>query len=200
MYKHILVPTDGSKLSGKAVTEAVKLAATCGAKITLLHVVSDYRKAMSETYAVPAAMAAPIQKKFQDEAATRSRKIIDTAGAVAKAASIPCGGVSVISDSPYETIIKQAGKSKCDVMVMASHGRRGLQGFLLGSETSKVLCYTEDAGARGALRRWCVQAIQVAPQPYVQHRPSAQFPCGCSGRIHPAYWRRVRRPGWRGWR
>ena len=92
---------------------------------------------------VPAAMAAPIQKKFQDEAATRSRKVIDTAGAVAKAASIPCGGVSVISDSPYETIIKQAGKSKCDVMVMASHGRRGLQGFLLGSETTKVLCYTK---------------------------------------------------------
>jgi nucleotide-binding universal stress UspA family protein len=143
MYKHILVPTDGSKLSGKAVAEAVKLAATCGAKITLLHVVSDYRKAMSETYAVPAAMAAPIQKKFQDEAATRSRKIIDTAGAVAKAASIPCGGVSVISDSPYETIIKQAGKSKCDVIVMASHGRRGLQGFLLGSETTKVLCHTK---------------------------------------------------------
>lgn len=92
---------------------------------------------------VPAAMAAPIQKKFQDEAATRSRKIIDTAGAVAKAASIPCGGVSVISDSPTETIIKQAGKSKCDVIVMASHGRRSLQGFLLGSETTKVLCHTK---------------------------------------------------------
>ena len=88
-------------------------------------------------------MAAPIQKKFQDEAATRSRKIIDTAGAVAKAASIRCGGVSVISDSPTETIIKKAGKSKCDVIVMASHGRRSLQGFLLGSETTKVLCYTK---------------------------------------------------------
>jgi len=49
----------------------------------------------------------------------------------------------VISDSPYETIIKQAGKSKCDVIVMASHGRRGLQGFLLGSETTKVLCHTK---------------------------------------------------------
>jgi len=143
MYKHILLPTDGSKLSGEAVTEVVKLAATCGAKITLLHVVSDYRKAMSETYAVPAAMAAPIQKKFQDEAAACSHKIIDTAGAVAKAVSIPCSGVSVISDSPYETIIKQAGKSKCDVIVMASHGRRGLQGFLLGSETTKVLCHTK---------------------------------------------------------
>jgi nucleotide-binding universal stress UspA family protein len=143
MYKHILVPTDGSKLSGKAVSEAVKLAATCGAKITLLHVVADFRKAMSETYAVPAALAAPIQKKFQDEAATRSRKIIDTAGAAAAAASISCAGVSMVSDSPYEAIIKQAGKSKCDVIVMASHGRRGLQGFLLGSETTKVLCHTK---------------------------------------------------------
>ena len=62
---------------------------------------------------------------------------------MAKAASIPCGGVSVISDSPTETIIKQAGKSKCDVIVMASHGRRSLQGFLLGSETTKVLCHTK---------------------------------------------------------
>ena len=162
MYKHILLPTDGSKLSGKAVTEAVKLAATCGAKITLLHVVSDYRKAMSETYAVPAAMAAPIQKKFQDEAAARSRKIIDTAGAVAKTprpAGIPAR-------------------------------QRNQQGVVPH----------QDSGAGSALRRWCVQAIRVAPQPCVQHRPSAQFPCGCSGRIHPAYWRRVRRPGWRGWR
>jgi nucleotide-binding universal stress UspA family protein len=105
-------------------------------------VVSDYRKAMSETYAVPAAMAAPVQKKFQDEAATRSRKIIDTASAVAKAASIPCGGVSVISDSPYETIIKQAGKSKCDAIVMASHGRRGIKRLLLGSETQHVLTHS----------------------------------------------------------
>jgi nucleotide-binding universal stress UspA family protein len=143
MYKNILVPTDGTKLSGKAIAEAIKLAMTCHARITVMHVVSDFKKAMSETYAVPAAMAAPIQKKFQDEAATRSKKILDGACAQATASAIGCVGVSVVSDSPYEAIIKQAAKSKCDVIVMASHGRKGLQGFLLGSETTKVLCHSK---------------------------------------------------------
>jgi nucleotide-binding universal stress UspA family protein len=143
MYKSILVPTDGSRLSGKAVAEAIRLAMTCHAKITVLNVVSDFRKAVSETYAVPAAMAAPVQKKFQDDAAIRSRKILDETCAEATTAGIGCAGVSVVSDSPYEAIIKQAAKSKCDVIVMASHGRKGLQGFLLGSETTKVLCHSK---------------------------------------------------------
>jgi nucleotide-binding universal stress UspA family protein len=143
MYKSILVSTDGSKLSGKAVAEAIKLAATCGAKITVMNVVSDFKRAMSETYAVPAALAAPVQKKFQDEACARSRKILAEACARANAAQIGCAGVSVVSDSPYQAIIKQAAKSKSDVIVMASHGRKGLQGFLLGSETTKVLCHTK---------------------------------------------------------
>jgi nucleotide-binding universal stress UspA family protein len=72
MYKRVLVSTDGSKLSGKAVTEAIKLAKTCNASMTVLHVMPDFGKAMSETYAVPAAMAAPVRKKFQSEAAARS--------------------------------------------------------------------------------------------------------------------------------
>ncbi len=143
MYKSILVSTDGSKLSGKAIAEAIRLAITCRAKITVIHVVSDFRRAMSETYAVPAAMAAPVQKKFQDEAGLRSQKILDAACARANAAAIGCAGFTVVSDSPFEAIIKQAGKSKCDVIVMASHGRKGLQGFLLGSETSKVLCHSK---------------------------------------------------------
>ena len=104
MYKNILVPTDGTKLSGKAVAEAVKLAMTCRARITVMHVISDFKKAMSETYAVPAAMAAPVQKKFQDEAAVRSKKILDSACAEANVAAITCTGVSVVSDSPYDAI------------------------------------------------------------------------------------------------
>ncbi len=143
MYKNILVPTDGSKLSAKAIAEAIKLAMTCRAKVTVLHVASDFRKATSETYALPAAMAASVIKNFQDEAAVRSKEIVEAACAEASAAAIGCAGVSVISDSPYEAIIKQAAKSKCDVIVMASHGRKGLQSFLLGSETTKVLCHSK---------------------------------------------------------
>jgi nucleotide-binding universal stress UspA family protein len=143
MYKSILVPTDGSKLSVKAVKEAIELAKTCGAKITFLHVASDFKRAMSETYAVPAALAAPVQKKFQDEANARSRRVVEEACAEGMTAGIECVPVSVINESTYEAIIKQAAKSKCDVIVMASHGRKGLQGFLLGSETTKVLCHSK---------------------------------------------------------
>jgi nucleotide-binding universal stress UspA family protein len=143
MYKRILVSTDGSKLSGNAVTEAFKLAKTCGAGITVLHVMADFGKAMRDTYAVPATLAAPVQKKFQGEAAAQSKKIVDEICARATAAGIACAGVSVVHESPYEAIIKQAVKSKCDVIVMASHGRRGLQGFLLGSETTKVLSHSK---------------------------------------------------------
>ena len=143
MYKNILVPTDGSKLSAKAADEAIKLAKAFGAKITFMHVMPDYKKVLSETFAVPAGLSAPVQKKYQGEAAAYSKKIIDRVCEDVAAKGINCAGVSVVGDAPYESIIKQAGKSKADVIVMASHGRKGLQGFLLGSETTKVLVHSK---------------------------------------------------------
>mgnify|MGYP006273874191 CR=1 FL=1 len=143
MYKNILVPTDGSKLSAKAADEAVKLAKAFGAKITFLNVMPDYRKVLSETFAVPSGLSAPVQKKYQAEAEAFSKKVIDRACTDAAAAGIACNGVSIVHESAYEAIIKQAGKSKSDVIVMASHGRKGLQGFLLGSETTKVLVHSK---------------------------------------------------------
>lgn len=143
MYKSILVPIDGSKLSVKAADEAVKLAKAFGAKITFLNVMPDYRKVLSETFAVPAGLSAPVQKKYQAEAEAFSKKVVDRACADAAAAGVACAGLSVVNESPYEAIIKQAGKLKSDVIVMASHGRKGLQGFLLGSETTKVLVHSK---------------------------------------------------------
>ena len=130
-------------MSGKAVDEAIKLAKAFGAKITFMNVVPDYRKVLSETFAVPAALSAPVQKKYQDEATAASKKVLDGVTASTSAAGVACAGVSVVNESPYEAIIKQAGKSKCEVIVMASHGRKGLQGFLLGSETTKVLVHSK---------------------------------------------------------
>ena len=86
-------------------------------------------------------MAAPVEKKYKEEYAASSKKILDEACAVGTAAGIECARVSVISESPYYAIIKQAAKSKCDLIMMASHGRSGLEGFLLGSETQKVLTH-----------------------------------------------------------
>jgi nucleotide-binding universal stress UspA family protein len=143
MYKSILVPTDGSKLSGKAVKEAISFAKACGSKITILHVMPDARAYISERYSVPTELTAPLKKKFQGEAAARSQEIIDQACAQSSAAGVKCTGISVVGDEPYEAIISQAKKSKSDLIMMASHGRKGLQSLLLGSETAKVLVHSK---------------------------------------------------------
>ncbi len=143
MFKHILLPTDGSKLSDKAVKQAIKIAKALGAKITVVHVMPDFESYVSERYNVPAQMAAPVKRKYKEEAVAASNEILDLACAAATAAGVECAGVSVAGDSPYEAIIKQAAKSGCDLIMMASHGRKGLQSMLLGSETQKVLVHSK---------------------------------------------------------
>ncbi len=143
MFKHILLPTDGSKLSDKVVKQAIKMAKAMGAKITAIHVMPDYARYVSERYNVPAAIAAPVKRKYKEEAAALSEEILDQVCAAGAAAGVDCARVSVTGDSPYEAIIKQATVSGCDLIVMASHGRKGLQSMLLGSETQKVLVYSK---------------------------------------------------------
>ncbi len=143
MFKHILLPTDGSKLSDKAVKQAIRMAKSLGAKLTAIHVTPDYEKYVSERYSVPAHMAAPVKRKYQEEAAAVSNEILDQVCAVGTAAGVECARISVVGESPYEAIIKQATKSGCDLIMMASHGRKGLQSMLLGSETQKVLVHSK---------------------------------------------------------
>jgi nucleotide-binding universal stress UspA family protein len=140
MYKHILVPTDGSPLSAKAVKQAVAFAKSVGAKITAVHVSQEYRAMMDEGFALPA--FAPLKKRFEEESAKRSKALLEAVKSSAKAAGVACDGVAVVDDLPYEAIIKQAKKAKCDLIMMASHGRKGLQSILLGSETAKVLTHS----------------------------------------------------------
>jgi nucleotide-binding universal stress UspA family protein len=140
MYKHILVPTDGSPLSAKAVKQAVAFAKSVGAKITAIHVSQEYRAMMDEGFTVPA--FATFKKRFEEQSAKYSNSLLDGVKSTAKAAGVECEGVAVVSDLPYEAIIKQAKKSKCDLIMMASHGRKGLQSILLGSETAKVLTHS----------------------------------------------------------
>jgi len=120
MYKHILVPTDGSPLSAKAVKQAVAFAKSVGAKITALHVSQEFRQMMDEGYA-----------------------LLDGVKSSANAADVQCDGVAVVNNLPYDAIIKQAKKAKCDLIMMASHGRKGLSSILLGSETAKVLTHSK---------------------------------------------------------
>jgi nucleotide-binding universal stress UspA family protein len=136
MVKHILIPTDGSELSNRAVVAGVKLARVLGARVTGLFVAPAatplvYRDLLPVGYATPQKNAAIIKR-----AAERHLEVIARA---AKAAGVRCETVSLIDDFPADAILAQAKKRGCDLIFMASHGRRGLRGVLLGGETQKVL-------------------------------------------------------------
>ena len=138
MYKHILVPVDGSKLSDRAIKEAVGLAGGTGAKVTLFHVVPVYTGAY---YAENAVMMEQYNSaEFAAVSAVQAQKVLERA---ARLARITVTTLHAISDLPYDAIVKQAAKGKHDLIVMASHGRRGVAGFLLGSETQKVLTHSK---------------------------------------------------------
>jgi nucleotide-binding universal stress UspA family protein len=140
MYKHILLPTDGSKLSAKAVTQGIQFAKAIGAKVTAFHVTPELRTMLNDGFAVP--NIASFKKRFDEESARRATKLLEEAKAGAQAAGVDCDCVSVFANVPYEAIIKHAKKARCDLIMMASHGRQGLQSLLLGSETAKVLTHS----------------------------------------------------------
>ena len=141
MYKHILIPTDGSPLSHKAVKIGAQLARRFKAKVTALYVIPPYRPlqgaeaiAYSDLYS-PAKYAADMRKIGGDAVAKVKR--------AAEAEKVSCQAFAVTERSPWEGIVKTARTKKCDLIVMASHGRRGLAGLLLGSETTKVLTHSK---------------------------------------------------------
>ncbi len=140
MYKHILVPTDGSKLSIKAARQAVKLAKALGARITGFYATPDFGSA---SYGEGYMLRAPLTKTraaFAEKQALRYLSLIEVEAEIEK---VPCEIFHSASDSPYAAIINAAAKKKCDLIVMASHGRRGLSALVLGSETHKVLTHSK---------------------------------------------------------
>lgn len=141
MYKHILLPTDGSELSAKAEAQAIKLAKSLGAKLTAIHITPEFPD-MGLDEDRPMLTPAIVKRRFHEESAERSKNFLDKVKADADAAGIECQGISVPGDHPYDEIIKQAEKANCDLIVMASHGRNALSGILLGSETNKVLSHS----------------------------------------------------------
>ena len=141
MFKHILLPTDGSKLADRAVIHGINLAKALGAKVTLLSVVPEFRMIADESFAMP--MSMQVKQRYEKEATIRAEKKLATISARVAKAGLQSTSVVVSSDLPYQQIIEVARKRKCDVVVMASHGRRGLTGLLLGSETVKVLTHSK---------------------------------------------------------
>lgn len=141
MYKHILLPTDGSRLAGKAVKQGIALAKSLKAKVTVVNVTPEFQMVIDEGFVIPNAMM--LKKRFIEETTRHAGKIVAAVKAAAHSAGVKCEAVTVASERPYEAIIHQARKSKCDLIMMASHGRKGLQSILLGSETSKILTHSK---------------------------------------------------------
>lgn len=140
MFKHILLPTDGSRLSDRAVRIGIRFAGRVKARVTALHVVPEFKPFADEGFAP---MSPALKKRLDDEARARARKLLDSIARAARSKRVRCATLSVASDMPYQEIIGTARKRKCDLIMMASHGRRGLSSLLLGSETQKVLLHSK---------------------------------------------------------
>jgi len=138
MYKRILVATDGSKLSKKAVSTAIDLAAVCGAELVALKVVPRYPQSYFEGgIAMQPSEVAAVEKKWADE----GQAVVDAVKKAALAKGVSAKAVTVKSDVVSDALLAAAKKHQCDIMVMASHGRKGIKRLLLGSETQHVLTH-----------------------------------------------------------
>jgi nucleotide-binding universal stress UspA family protein len=140
MFKHILIPTDGSQLSKKAISNGVKFAQSVGARVTGFFAAPPYRPVAYEDF-VPANYMSP--KQHEEATAKLAAKHLSSIEKACKEANVAYQGMHVTNEFPADAIIEAAKAKKCDLVFMASHGRRGLAGVLLGSETAKVLTHSK---------------------------------------------------------
>ena len=140
MFKHILVPTDGSELSGETVKRAISFARESDARITFFYAKPEYPVAF---YGEGAFIDPTTPEKFAEMADQQAREILDACEREAREQQVASATLVVTSDIPYEAIIAGANSAGCDLIFMASHGRRGISGLLLGSETQKVLTHSK---------------------------------------------------------
>lgn len=139
MYKNILIPTDGSALAKKSIRAAIKLASLCGARVTGLFV-APAATPLVYSGIIPVAYRSPDENaELIRRAAARHLGVIRRS---AEAAGVSYECLSLTGDYPAESILELAKKKKCDLIVMASHGRKGMSAMVLGSETQKVLAQT----------------------------------------------------------
>ena len=135
MFKRILVPTDGSEITSKAVQMAVSVAKQGGGELFVIGVKEPFPySAISEMQPVP-------PQEFYDAQERIAAEHVKAVTAAAVAAGVTCTGHTVEALHPWEAILDHARTQGCDLIVMASHGRRGVQALLLGSETQKVLTH-----------------------------------------------------------
>jgi nucleotide-binding universal stress UspA family protein len=137
MYKHILIPTDGSELAGKAIKQGADLAKFLGAKVTILTVTSPFHIFAGEAMMVEYTLA-----EYTKESQAAAEKLLAAAADKAKAGGVACETVQLEYEHVYQGIIDTAKSRGCDLIVIASHGRRGISAIVLGSVTVKVLTHS----------------------------------------------------------
>ena len=138
MFKHILLPTDGSELSEAAIQKGVQLAKSINAELTGFHVILPFH-----VFTLQTEMLEDTKEQYERQSKVQAEQFLGVIRKAAEKAGVSCDTEYVTSSHPYEMIIKAAEKKGCDIIMMASHGRRGLQGLLIGSETHKVLTHTK---------------------------------------------------------
>jgi nucleotide-binding universal stress UspA family protein len=137
MFKRILIPTDGSEPSQRAILAGVEFAREVGAEVVGLTATPEFR-----VFSTDSAMLEDTPDGFAARSTAQARRLLGGIENAARDAGVACRTEHAVSDDPYEAIIDAARRLGCDLIVMASHGRRGLKGFLLGSETQKVLVHS----------------------------------------------------------
>jgi nucleotide-binding universal stress UspA family protein len=143
MYRHILIPTDGSELAEHAVTNGLLLAKSVGAKVTVIIVEDPF-----DWLSVPETRASQRQAldalaQHNEQVKKHAASVLGRAADAAKHAGVPCDTMQVENARPYQAIVAAASDRGCDLIAMASHGRGGLSAVVLGSVTTKALTHTK---------------------------------------------------------
>lgn len=135
MFKHILMPTDGSEHSENAIRRGIELAKLCGAKVTGIHVVPDYRLTMAED----SSFDPSLPEKMGAEARTRAESFLAFVKMTATVEGVPCDTEIATNSQPFDAIVNTANERHCDLIVMTSRNRKGLASLILRNEASRVL-------------------------------------------------------------
>jgi len=138
MYTHILAPIDGSALSEHAIDQVLALAKAVKAKVTVLTTVEPF-----QLFSYSPAQIADTREAYDRHVKAHAERCLKDAKAKAEALGVPCQTIQTFSEEPYEEIIKAAHTHGCDLIAMASHGRRGVKALVLGSVTAKVLTHSQ---------------------------------------------------------
>ena len=138
MFKHLLLPTDGSPASVRAIEQGMRFAKTVAAKVTGLYVIPEFH-----VFTYRTEMLEDTREQYAKDCRAHAEQYLDVIQKAARDVGVSCRTEFVTHDQEYEAIINTARARGCDLIVMASHGRRGVQGMLIGSETLKVLTHSK---------------------------------------------------------